>query len=198
MRIQYEKSLRSSNEGRALLPKLGTFSSSTTSPVGTSDQRPIEAVSRFPNLQNPDTIERTPDMDLGGRRKSIHGLTDKERRNLTTKLLQEERYHSNEVSIVEGALNLIHKTVTDVLVPMSEVFGVEADSVLDIDTIAQIYTSGHSRIPVVRTRARLKTSPILTSSGTSPRKSHIRKLSPDWIAKVFSGPPAPHPDGTTM
>jgi metal transporter CNNM len=54
----------------------------------------------------------------------------------------------DEVNIIFGALRLKEKTVGDVMTKMANVFCLNIDSTLDIETIKEIYESGHSRIPI--------------------------------------------------
>ncbi|KAG6576423.1 DUF21 domain-containing protein [Phytophthora cinnamomi] len=58
----------------------------------------------------------------------------------------------DEVTIIHGALDLSSKTVTEVMLPMSQIYMLEIDTRLDRDTLADILASGHSRIPVYETR----------------------------------------------
>ncbi|ETV94730.1 hypothetical protein H310_11697 [Aphanomyces invadans] len=58
--------------------------------------------------------------------------------------------HTDEVTIIHGALDLTAKTVRDVMVPWSEVFMLDEDCRLTKDCLAHILSSGHSRIPVYR------------------------------------------------
>ncbi|RLN85264.1 hypothetical protein BBO99_00000733, partial [Phytophthora kernoviae] len=62
------------------------------------------------------------------------------------------RLNVDEVTIIHGALDLSSKTVTEVMIAMSEVFMLEIDTKLDRNTMADILASGHSRIPVYETR----------------------------------------------
>ena len=56
--------------------------------------------------------------------------------------------HLDEVTMIEGALTMKTKKARDVYKPLSTVFAVDESIVLDEDTIASLYNSGHSRIPV--------------------------------------------------
>jgi metal transporter CNNM len=63
-----------------------------------------------------------------------------------------ERVLSDEVELVEGALTLANRTIRDVCVPLHCVFVLDRDTtLLDLDTMAKIYSCGFSRIPVVVT-----------------------------------------------
>ncbi|KAF1775696.1 protein of unknown function DUF21 [Phytophthora cactorum] len=57
------------------------------------------------------------------------------------------RLNVDEVTIIHGALDLSSKTVTEVMIPMSEIFMLEIDTKLNHNTMADILASGHSRIP---------------------------------------------------
>ncbi|KAF0690591.1 Aste57867_18038 [Aphanomyces stellatus] len=59
--------------------------------------------------------------------------------------------HTDEVTIIHGALDLTNKTVCDVMVPWSYVYMLDEESHLNRDLLAEILASGHSRIPVYRT-----------------------------------------------
>ena len=54
----------------------------------------------------------------------------------------------DEVNIIFGALQLKEKTVENVMTKMANVYCLDIDRVLDIETIKEIYESGHSRIPI--------------------------------------------------
>ncbi|KAF1775679.1 protein of unknown function DUF21 [Phytophthora cactorum] len=57
------------------------------------------------------------------------------------------RLNVDEVTIIHGALDLSSKTVTEVMIPMSEIFMLEIAHKLNHNTMADILASGHSRIP---------------------------------------------------
>lgn len=56
----------------------------------------------------------------------------------------------DEVDVVTGALELSQKTANDVVVPLSSVFMISNDDVLDEDKLSTILNAGHSRIPVFK------------------------------------------------
>ncbi|XP_053161525.1 metal transporter CNNM1 isoform X2 [Hemicordylus capensis] len=55
---------------------------------------------------------------------------------------------SEELAMVQGALELRTKVVEDILTPLSDCFMLHADTVLDFATISEILRSGYTRIPV--------------------------------------------------
>lgn len=57
-------------------------------------------------------------------------------------------FHDDEVTMIEGAMQMRVKTAKDIFTPLSKVSALEKDIILDDDAIASIYASGHSRIPV--------------------------------------------------
>ncbi|CEG42511.1 hypothetical protein L916_03792 [Plasmopara halstedii] len=61
---------------------------------------------------------------------------------------QGTRLHVDEVTIIHGALDLAAKTVTEVMIPMKDVYMLELDTELCPDMLARILAHGHSRIPV--------------------------------------------------
>jgi len=61
--------------------------------------------------------------------------------------------HVDEVTMVEGALSMKTKTARDVYQPIAKVFAVNENTILDEETMATIYNSGHSRIPVYQENA---------------------------------------------
>ncbi|KDO32086.1 hypothetical protein SPRG_03306 [Saprolegnia parasitica CBS 223.65] len=58
--------------------------------------------------------------------------------------------HTDEVTIIHGALDLTTKTVADVMIPWADVFMLDEETLLNANTLAEILASGHSRIPVYR------------------------------------------------
>ena len=54
----------------------------------------------------------------------------------------------DEVDIVTGALELAQKTASDIVVPLSSVFMISNDDILDEQKLCTIMSAGHSRIPV--------------------------------------------------
>ncbi|XP_061603177.1 metal transporter CNNM4-like isoform X3 [Phyllopteryx taeniolatus] len=53
-----------------------------------------------------------------------------------------------ELNMIQGALELRTKTVEDVMTPLADCFMIQADAVLDFDTMSEIMESGYTRIPV--------------------------------------------------
>ncbi|KAK7315141.1 hypothetical protein VNO77_33673 [Canavalia gladiata] len=54
----------------------------------------------------------------------------------------------HETSIITGAMDLTQKTAKDAMTPISETFSLDINSKLDMHTMTQIMSKGHSRIPV--------------------------------------------------
>ncbi|RHZ00931.1 hypothetical protein DYB37_012683 [Aphanomyces astaci] len=94
--------------------------------------------------------------------------------------------HTDEITIIHGALDLTTKTVCDVMVPWSEVFMLDEDSRLTKDCLAHILSSGHSRIPVYRKHRLLlvKRLIVLDPSDARPLRELMLKkpivVSPDF------------------
>nr|XP_020658749.1 metal transporter CNNM1 [Pogona vitticeps] len=55
---------------------------------------------------------------------------------------------SQELAMVQGALELRTKVVEDILTPLSDCFMLRSDAILDFATISEILRSGYTRIPV--------------------------------------------------
>ncbi|XP_008421486.1 metal transporter CNNM4 isoform X2 [Poecilia reticulata] len=53
-----------------------------------------------------------------------------------------------ELNMIQGALELRTKTVEDVMTPLADCFMIQADAVLDFNTMSEIMESGYTRIPV--------------------------------------------------
>ncbi|XP_034047391.1 metal transporter CNNM4-like isoform X2 [Thalassophryne amazonica] len=53
-----------------------------------------------------------------------------------------------ELNMIQGALELRTKTVEDVMTPLANCFMMQADAVLDFNTMSEIMESGYTRIPV--------------------------------------------------
>ncbi|KAI8983294.1 DUF21-domain-containing protein [Trametes punicea] len=60
----------------------------------------------------------------------------------------EEPLRDDEISILNGVLELNNKKVEDIMTPMQDVVTLSADRVLDHDTVDSLLRSGYSRIPV--------------------------------------------------
>jgi metal transporter CNNM len=56
--------------------------------------------------------------------------------------------HRDEVAMVEGALMMKTKRAIDVYTPLRNIYAVPYNTVLDEDTVVEIYSSGFSRVPV--------------------------------------------------
>ncbi|XP_062160021.1 DUF21 domain-containing protein At1g47330 [Alnus glutinosa] len=54
----------------------------------------------------------------------------------------------DETTIITGALELTAKTAKDAMTPISNAFSLDLDSNLDLETLNDIMTKGHSRVPV--------------------------------------------------
>jgi metal transporter CNNM len=59
-----------------------------------------------------------------------------------------ERLNQDEVTIISAVLDLKAKPVESVMTPMSDVFTMSEDTVLDEDTMDLILSAGYSRIPI--------------------------------------------------
>ncbi|XP_033951543.1 metal transporter CNNM4 isoform X2 [Pseudochaenichthys georgianus] len=53
-----------------------------------------------------------------------------------------------ELNMIQGALELRNKSVEDVMTPIGDCFMIQADAVLDFNTMSEIMESGYTRIPV--------------------------------------------------
>lgn len=54
----------------------------------------------------------------------------------------------DETTVIGGALDLSEKTAEQVMTPIDSVFSLEANSILDKKAMLNIFTKGHSRVPV--------------------------------------------------
>ncbi|KAL9324029.1 hypothetical protein ACSQ67_008886 [Phaseolus vulgaris] len=54
----------------------------------------------------------------------------------------------HETSIITGAIDLTQKTAKDAMTPISQTFSLDINSKLDMHTMTQIMSKGHSRIPI--------------------------------------------------
>lgn len=59
---------------------------------------------------------------------------------------------SDEINMVEGALQMKMKVAMDVYCPLDKVFGIPSDTILDEASVVRIYGSAYSRIPVYERR----------------------------------------------
>jgi len=61
---------------------------------------------------------------------------------------QESELDEDEVEIIRGALQLSEKRVRDIMTPISDVYWLTPQTVIDSDKIEEIKASGYSRLPV--------------------------------------------------
>ncbi|XAR61768.1 hypothetical protein NMG60_11016280 [Bertholletia excelsa] len=54
----------------------------------------------------------------------------------------------DETTIIAGALELTEKTAKDALTPITKAFSLDLDATLNLETLNEIMTKGHSRVPV--------------------------------------------------
>lgn len=66
--------------------------------------------------------------------------------------LQSMSLKSDEVALVEGALEMGTKVAMDIFVPLPKVFAIPSDMILNDENINRIYSSAYSRIPVYERR----------------------------------------------
>jgi metal transporter CNNM len=59
-----------------------------------------------------------------------------------------ERLNQDEVTIISAVLDLKAKSVGSIMTPMTDVFTLSADAVLDEDMMDKILSAGYSRIPI--------------------------------------------------
>ena len=63
-------------------------------------------------------------------------------------LVRAPSWHHDEVTLVEGALQMKSKRAIDCYTPMRDVFAIPNDTVLNEANVVQIYSRGYSRVPV--------------------------------------------------
>ncbi|XVE69884.1 hypothetical protein DITRI_Ditri10aG0027300 [Diplodiscus trichospermus] len=54
----------------------------------------------------------------------------------------------DETTIIAGALEMTEKTAKVAMTPISNAFSLDLDTILDLETLNQVMTMGHSRVPV--------------------------------------------------
>lgn len=59
-----------------------------------------------------------------------------------------ERLNQDEVTIINAVLDLKGKAVGEVMTPMEKVYTLPSDTILDEDTVEEIFNGGFSRIPI--------------------------------------------------
>jgi len=57
---------------------------------------------------------------------------------------------TNQVKILRGALDMTHKQVQSVMRPLEKVYMIEEQTILDEQTMTELYDCAHSRVPVYR------------------------------------------------
>lgn len=63
---------------------------------------------------------------------------------------QSAELSDDELAIINGVLDIRSKTAQDAMVWLGDAFMLDMETVLNIDTLARIVASGHSRVPVYR------------------------------------------------
>jgi len=56
--------------------------------------------------------------------------------------------HADEITMIEGALAMTTKVAADVATPLRRVYALPADTILDEETVVEIWARGFSRVPV--------------------------------------------------
>lgn len=59
-----------------------------------------------------------------------------------------ERLNMDEVTIINAVLDLKAKPVSEIMTPISKVYTLPSDKILDEETVEEIFNAGYSRIPV--------------------------------------------------
>lgn len=54
------------------------------------------------------------------------------------------------MTIISSVLELSEKPIESIMTPISDVYALSADQVLDVATVAEISSNGYSRVPVYR------------------------------------------------
>ncbi|XP_061177196.1 uncharacterized protein LOC133185923 isoform X1 [Saccostrea echinata] len=78
----------------------------------------------------------------------LHGPNSEANIHHTQDEEDDEPLTIDEVLIIKGALDMKNKTVKDAMLPLCDVFMVDADAVMDKSTMSKILHQAHSRVPV--------------------------------------------------
>ena len=96
------------------------------------------------SLMKRESIEEDLDDDNSLGMHSDYTAADRMQSDTSVNLL-----HTDEVTMIEGALTMKVKTIEEVgYVRLHDVYTISQDLVLDYPTVVDIYSSGHSRVPV--------------------------------------------------
>jgi len=79
---------------------------------------------------------------------ALVGLHIAEQHNKNTFHTNKEGLSTDEVTIIQGALQITNFKVKDCLIPLDTVFMLSTDNVLDEECMLKIHYAGHSRIPI--------------------------------------------------
>jgi len=147
VRIQYEE--RIANKRQRKLDKMDSSRSSSASFPHPSVRSPdLEAAIKaskalsIRNFSGDLPPIRASSGDLPSTRNMSADLSD------IKHLADIESIHVDEVTMVEGALQMKTKTAFEVFTPLNRMFAVPETLILNEDTVVDIYSSGYSRIPV--------------------------------------------------
>jgi metal transporter CNNM len=151
VRIQYEERMAAKQQRKKEKAQFATgnntrtnsdhvggldFTTKTTDPALSAEIRASkrEAARRLSRHDTSSSMSTLPELPEGGA--------------ITRTIKRSVSIHVDEVSMVEGALQMKTMTALDVFTPIHRMFAINYDTLLTELTVVHIYSSGFSRIPV--------------------------------------------------
>lgn len=82
--------------------------------------------------------------NVGEEEPVVHSYDEEEGLNASIGFVK----HADEVTMIEGALQMETTTVKNVMTRWEDVYSISMDSIMDEETVVDVYRHGHSRIPI--------------------------------------------------
>mmetsp|Transcript_24858 Transcript_24858/g.52046 ORF Transcript_24858/g.52046 Transcript_24858/m.52046 type:complete len:676 (+) Transcript_24858:122-2149(+) len=159
VRIQYESQLadkrRRKNEQKLLLKKpvtgldprrssvfVNSSNDASSSHVSASSRTSaISGSQQDPHNRHGHHSIRSISRDLTASNRTTDGHSELTRRRMPS-------IHQDEITMIEGALAMTTKVAADIYTPIRRMYALPSDTILDEDTMVEIWARGFSRVPV--------------------------------------------------
>ena len=149
VRIQYEERLAAKKHRKEAKKQLAKTAGTVQLPANgqiTTAQKDFMVSTAVKATKQ--AIERRAPEQVSDASLPITSLREADNDSRRGHLKRQKSVHVDEVKMVEGALLMKTKTAIDAYTPLRNIYAIPIDTVLDEDTIVDIYSSGFSRVPV--------------------------------------------------
>lgn len=152
VRIQYESQLadkrRRKNEQKILLknPAAGLDPRRSSVFVNSSNDASSSHVSASSRTSDPNSRHGHHSIRGISRDLTAANRTTDDHSELTR--MRMPSIHQDEITMIEGALAMTTKVAADIYTPIRRMYALPSDTILDEDTMVEIWARGYSRVPV--------------------------------------------------